>query len=139
MTLKQLEQYISICNEIKIWRKALDKKWDKAGGVVKDTVLGSSTEYPYTAHPVTITGTPAPKNKLRREEERYQKRVERCEAMKQEIEDFVNGLDDSQLRQIIHCRYIEGCSWVKTARMIGGGNSADAVKKRIYRHFKLTA
>lgn len=137
MTLDKLEQYISICNEVKLWRNALDSKWRKAGGVVRDTVRGSSAEYPYTSHPIAVTGVPANIRKLDAEEERYRRRVERCEALKQEIEDYIDSLEDSQLRQIMHCRFICGHSWVKTAQMIGGNNSVSSVRMRVSRHLQI--
>lgn len=128
MTMDKLEQYRSLCRELRLWRGALDRRW---GNVVTDTVRGSSPHFPYTAHSITITG-----NKLDREEARYRRRLERCEKLKQEIEDYIDGIGDSQLRQIIHCRYIEGYSWAKTAYVIGGGNTSDGVRMRVKRHLK---
>ena len=52
---------------------------------------------------------------------------------KEEIEEFIDGLQDSQLRQIIHYHYIKGYSWVKTAGLVN--NKESAVKMRVKRYF----
>lgn len=140
MTLKQLEQYEAMMKEKKLWEAELNALYKKYGGPVKDTVRGSSAEYPYTEHPVTITGVQTRPNKriLQKEARLKRRRAEVSEQLEQ-IEDFIDGLEDSQLRQIIHYHYIKGYSWVKTAHYIGGKNSADAIKKRVYRFFAKSA
>ncbi|MCL2509431.1 MAG: hypothetical protein FWF05_09670 [Oscillospiraceae bacterium] len=45
---------------------------------------------------------------------------------------YINGIDDSQIRQILSLRYINGLSWQQVAFTIGG-NTADSVKKAAYR------
>ena len=140
MTLKQLEQYEAMMKEKKLWEAELNALYKKYGGSVKDTVRGSFAEYPYTEHPVTITGVQTKPNKriLQKEARLKRRRAEVSEQLEQK-EDFIDGLEDSQLRQIIHYHYIKGYSWVKTAHYIGGKNSADAIKKRVYRFFAKSA
>ena len=41
---------------------------------------------------------------------------------------YINGIEDSQIRQILSLRYINGISWVRIAFTIGG-NTADSVRK----------
>ena len=140
MTLKQLEQYEAMMKEKKLWEAELNALYKKYGGSGKDTGRGSFAEYPYTEHPVTITGVQTRPNKriLQKEARLKRRRAEVSEQLEQ-IEDFIDGLEDSQLRQIIHYHYIKGYSWVKTAHYIGGKNSADAIKKRVYRFFAKSA
>jgi len=45
---------------------------------------------------------------------------------------YINGIEDSQIRQILSLRYINGLSWQKIAFTIGG-NTADSVKMTAYR------
>ena len=102
---------------------------------MKDTVRGSFAEYPYTEHPVTITGVQTRPNKriLQKEARLKRRRAEVSEQLEQ-IEDFIDGLEDSQLRQIIHYDYIKGYSWVKTAGMVN--NKESAVRMKVKRFFE---
>ena len=134
MTLKQLEQYEAMMKEKKLWEAELNALYKKYGGSVKDTVRGSVAEYPYTEHPVTRTGGQTRPNKriLQKEARLKRRRAEVSEQLEQ-IEDFIDGLEDSQLRQIIHYHYIKGYSWVKTAYLMGTKESS--VRSKVTRYF----
>jgi len=41
---------------------------------------------------------------------------------------YINSVEDSQIRQILSLRYINGLSWVQIAFALGGGNTADGVR-----------
>ena len=136
MTLGQLEQYRDMRQEAKLWEKELADLRRKCGGVVKDTVSGSSAEYPYTAHPVTIAGVQTkPSQRITRREKRLQDRKEKLETMLDEIDAAIDQLPDSQLRQIIQYHYIKGYGWEKTAQLVGGKNTGDSVRMRVKRAF----
>ena len=49
---------------------------------------------------------------------------------------YIEDIDDSLIRQILTCRYVDGKTWVKVAREIGGGNTEDSVKKAAYRYLQ---
>ena len=49
---------------------------------------------------------------------------------------YINSLADPLLRQILTYRYIKLMSWVEVAEEVGGGNTADSVKKIEQRFFK---
>lgn len=49
---------------------------------------------------------------------------------------FIKDIDDSMMRQIISLRYLDGCNWTQVAMRIGGGNTAESVKKACYRYIK---
>lgn len=42
---------------------------------------------------------------------------------------YIAGIDDSLIRQILTLRYINGFNWVQVSIHIGGGNTADGVRK----------
>lgn len=46
---------------------------------------------------------------------------------------YIASVGDSLTRQILALRYIDGLSWLQVANRIGGGNTADSVKKQCYR------
>lgn len=43
--------------------------------------------------------------------------------------DYINGIDDSRIRQILSLRFINGMSWRQISFSVGGGNTADSVRK----------
>lgn len=120
MTKELLEQYPDICKEIDDLERA-------AGTPVSDVVSGSSDEYPYTQHPVTIRGFPP---------EQHRERIEELKRQKTEIEQFVFMLPNSKLRRIATLRAIQGLSWKSVAAKMGHKYSEDTVRKKYSEIFK---
>ena len=54
----------------------------------------------------------------------------------EELTDYIENVDDPIVRLILTYRYINNCSWQKTAFKIGGGNTAQGLRMRLYRYFK---
>ena len=52
------------------------------------------------------------------------------------LNDYISNIDDSFVRQIMSYRFVNGLSWQQVADCIGGGNTADSVKKVCYRHLE---
>ena len=50
--------------------------------------------------------------------------------------EYINGIDDSLIRQIIALRFVNGLKWRQVAEHIGGNNTEDSVKKACYRYIK---
>ena len=46
---------------------------------------------------------------------------------------YIETIDDSLVRQIMTYRYIDLMTWNDVADTIGGGNTEDSVKKKVYR------
>ena len=51
-----------------------------------------------------------------------------------EITCFIDALPDIQTRTVFRLRFLEGFTWSWIAFCLGGGNTANAVKKRCYRY-----
>lgn len=49
---------------------------------------------------------------------------------------YIAKIDDALTRRIFELRYIDGCSCVQVARRIGGGNTAESVRKRHNRYIR---
>lgn len=60
----------------------------------------------------------------------------RCLAEQRRLEQYIAGIPDSQTRQVFTLRFVEGYSWQQVAAHLGGGNTAEGVKKRAYRHLR---
>lgn len=52
----------------------------------------------------------------------------------QRLERYIQAVDDTTVRQIMHLRFIELKSWQEIA--VGTNYSVDAVKKRLYRYLE---
>ena len=52
------------------------------------------------------------------------------------LQKYIDGISDSQIRQIFTYRFVNGLAWEQVAACMGGGNSADTVKKTCYRYLK---
>lgn len=49
---------------------------------------------------------------------------------------YIEAIDDSLIRQILMCRYVDGMAWVRVAMNLGGNNTEESVKKAAYRYLK---
>lgn len=103
---------------------------------VSDTVRGSEQDYPYIERVFTITGLDQAGHnaKLKRLKRRLERRKEDLQDKRLEIDEFIGEIDDSLTRQIITLRYVNGLTWGQVAAHIGGGNTADGVRKQCHRY-----
>lgn len=51
--------------------------------------------------------------------------------------DYINGIDDSCIRQILSLRFINGLSWRQISFSVGDGNTADSVRKACERFLEI--
>lgn len=59
-----------------------------------------------------------------------------CLSERNKLERYIADIPDSLLRQIFTLRFINGLPWLQVAFYIGGGNTADSVKKQCYRYLE---
>ncbi|MBE7031985.1 MAG: hypothetical protein E7401_03375 [Ruminococcaceae bacterium] len=69
-------------------------------------------------------------------EARLVEKVRRCKRLRDEINEFIDGIEDSFTRQIIYYRYAKCMSWRKVAYMTGGGNTENGVRMAAARFLK---
>lgn len=97
MTIRELRQYRSI--RIELERLEREKKSRE----LSDTVIGSDKEFPYTQHKMSVSGLDSDGDNMRLLE-----RIRNLRQQKKEIEDFIFGIEDSLMRQILEWRHIKG-------------------------------
>lgn len=124
MTKEQLEQYRCLCLEIKELENRLDNLKRQE---VTDKVLSSASDFPYNQYELKIKGYEDDKyiEKIRT---RLIRRIRRCKKLRLEIEDFIEGIEDSRIRLIFELRYIHGKSWVYISNKLGSSNESYARK-----------
>lgn len=93
------------------------ENYNKGKMNVHDTVKGSSPMFPYTSHPVSISGVPAAKEGLSNELK------DQCTEVKR----FISSLPNSYYRMLVKYRIEEGMEWKDIGTLLN--KSENAVKK----------
>lgn len=122
MTKKDLAQYRSLCDEILELETSIKKNTEHS------TVRGSDAEFPYLSHPMQVSGLQTTKDN-----ENTLIRVRKLKLKKQEIESFIDNIEDSLTRRIFRLHFKEGKNWVQVAMQLGGNNTPDGVRMTVKR------
>lgn len=123
MTRKELSQIYYINREIEMWERELESvtglQSPKLDGLPRGSETGDSTA-----------------NKAQRAAEIREiinGLLAKLQMKRKEIYDYIATIDDSLMRQIIMYRCLSLCTWEEVAIYVGGGNSADSVRKLFVR------
>lgn len=133
MDRKTLEQYPYILAEI----EKIDKQIAALSNqpISTDTVMGSSDDYPYVLHPVSIAGLPNTEKICLL----HQKRSDYM-AQARQIEDFVSHLPNLRIRNIVEMKAFKKMRWEDIAsevtRITGKDTTSNSVKSYYKRLFK---
>lgn len=65
-----------------------------------------------------------------------QNRLHRREQERDRLWRYIDGAEDARMRMILDLRFAKRLSWVKVAERIGGGNTADGVRKACFRYLR---
>ena len=124
MTKEQLGQYKCLCLEIKELENRLNNLKRQE---VSDKVIASDSDFPYNQYQLKIQGYEDDKytEKIRA---RLIRRIRKCKKLRLEIEEFIEGIEDSRIRLIFELRYIQGKSWVYISNKLGSSNESYARK-----------
>ncbi len=115
------------------------KRWSETekGYKEKDSVSGGNGGIQH----FSIEGFPYPryhreKSRLILRKKRWSETEEKLDEQISEIEEYLNSIDDSQMRRMIKYKYIEELSWQQVAKCMGGGNTADGCRMAVDRYLK---
>jgi hypothetical protein len=135
MTRQKLKQVRYLTREIGLLQNQIASL---EATVVTDCVKGSDPRHPYTERAFFITGFDRAEHarKMDRLKRKMQRRVDDLLDLRAEIIEWVEGIEDSLLRQIIVLRHVNGLSWRQVAREIGGRNTAESIRKLHDRYFE---
>ena len=128
MTIEELEQYRGIVADINALEQEINALYDVRRSPTSDGMGHGSTP-----------GDPTGRAAMRIIELREQLRAEqdRWSDAAMAIEQWLRGVEDSEIRSIIRWRYALGCSWKETAKHVYGAKGyADACRMRIKRFFR---
>lgn len=120
MTKRELERYFWLQHEIKQqWRRLarLKKKREKSGELVGDSVKDyrSGKGLPLKIQGIAQEDFTTP-IKIKILEEAIEKNIKESETVIIEIENYIQGLDDPRIRELLRSRYIDCLSWEKVGK-----------------------
>lgn len=140
---RALEQYNSLKQEKADNERIINNiekriaELEEKGYKEKDSVSGGNGGIQH----FSIEGFPYPryhreKSRLILRKKRWSEIEEKLDKQISEIEEYLNSIDDSQMRRMIKYKYIEELSWQQVAERMGGGNTADGCRKALDRYLK---
>lgn len=131
MTKEFLDSIENISNELDSLEKRLKRIENKEHTVTRDSVQGSSRNYPYTKHSMQIEGIEVPKN--RHLKYKYRKMIKskkyKLEKLKVQLEYELNYVEDSTIRDIIRYKYNDGMTWLQVMFKMGYNSESKAKMK----------
>lgn len=117
-----MRQYRPLLKEIELLSKKLDKLQERAYNVpeVLGKVTGSSKDFPYIEEHITVQmDEPKESDEISRLMRINEKRLDKAEADRLEIEQFIAAIPDSTDRQIFELSFLEGKKQREVADAVG--------------------
>lgn len=138
-----LAQYTSIKKEITDLEKRNEEsrkeieKLEKQ--IVRDTVTGSRKDL--TIGTITVEGVAVQYidtkyEQIRRRERKREIFKHKLEKVKTEVEEYVEGIEDSEIRRLVRFRYLDDLNWRKVAISMGAGYEEDSCRIKVERYLK---
>lgn len=128
-----LQQEISELQE----RKAKLEKQFKSfmdGSTVTDMVTGGAGGIQhFKIEGFPIVAYERARNALQKNIQTIERRYAELLELQNEVEEYIESIEDSRMRRIIEMRFIDKMTWNQVANNIGGRNTDDSVKKAFYR------
>lgn len=120
MMREMFDQYRAAVKELEVLRHRL-------AGMrrLTDTVRGSSAEYPYTEHTITVEGRNAAEETALREE------IRELEDKLRRVDEAIRRAPNSTIRMALRLRYQEGYRWRDVAAYMGRDVGEDAWRKMV--------
>ena len=103
MTKKDVEEYIKRKRAL-VWYQ---NELDHGDFDTLDTVTESLHEFPYTEHQVTIQGRDV------KHERWLRNMIASLDAGCVRVEEFINRVEDDEMRAMLRMHYLQGISWPK--------------------------
>lgn len=122
ITKQLLHDYDKIKREILLLRAEINEMQHSDSG------LGSSTIIDYHK------GFPRPQAVVGFDQERYERRVKRLREKERQVaavEEWIENIEDDQVRIVFKMFYMQGYSWKKIAKTIGYYGNPDSVRIRV--------
>jgi DNA-binding transcriptional MerR regulator len=141
MDKKQLSQLRFLNKEIELLQKEIDEtKCAIDTYTATDVVKGSDSEWPYIRRTFRIEGISIPEyeKRLKHLYNKLEHRLKDLMKKREEIEEYIATVPDSEMRVILTLRYIEGLSWQQIATRMGVVGDGSTERKKHDRFLKFS-
>lgn len=109
MDKQSLMGYLKLKREQELLLRRIGALQKKEVPVVTGKVKASSRDFPYLEHRISVQmDEPVESDRIKRMFRIYRERQEKIGQQMLQIEEFINGIDDPEIRQIFEMRFIEG-------------------------------
>lgn len=130
MTKEELSQLSWLQNEIILWQQKLERMENQSlakGQQITGTPTGGSR-----------AASKIEERLIRIEEakERIRMLQDRAEQEQVRLLNYIEGIEDGFVRQIMEYRFMEDFTWKEVARKMGEGITADAVRMAVDRYLR---
>ena len=132
MTIREkLEQYRALVVEVRnLEQRISDMQTQEVSSC--DIVKMSSPEFPFTEHSSKVIGHAIDKTTLQKVVGIYKDRIEKAMAMLLEVETFISSVEDSEMRELLRLRYVEGLPWWKIPMRLGMAGDGSWQRRLVY-------
>ena len=127
MTKRDLQQIYYLNREVEMWQDELDRM--RCRSIVRSPQI---TGMPHGGGPGDPVADAAAA--VADVEAIIRGRLAEIQVRRKEIMDFIDGIDDSLMRQIVYLRCVCCMQWSAVADEIGGGNTAEGVRQAYRRY-----
>ena len=139
MNKKDFREMEYLRKELKYLNEKQENLSKKPLKVVQDSILTSSSEFPYTRHTTVIEGIENPKN-IRKYRKMIRETQLKLENKIKELEYFLKNIDDAEMRLLLRYKYQDGLNYIQIAMKMNNEKNKEyteeAVKKKLEKFFK---
>lgn len=132
MTKKELSQYIDLSRECDDLRNRIAELESENECSI---VQSSMPEFPYTRTRVMVYGkSEKSRKRIANMRNMLCKRLDDAEAAMEKVMEYIETVQDSQMRQILRHKYLDGWTWERIGETMGYDHSS--VLKRVNRYLR---
>lgn len=137
MEKAELEQYVKLKREARSLLERVDRLRSREVPIVSGKVQASAKDFPWTQVRTSVQMyDPRINDEINKAIDLLRKRIERCDTEMVRVERFIDGMQDSELRQIFQMRYIDGMKLQEIAEEMDMERSG--IGKKINAYLKLS-
>lgn len=120
MSKEELSKYVTYKKRIEKLQSDIMDLEERDIDVVSGKVKGSMKDFPYTERRFSVQmELPAEVEKVHKQIVKKRREADELEARMLEIEDFIDSIEDVQVKSIFEYRYLEGMSQAVVGKKMG--------------------
>ena len=136
ITKKKLENYRHDKKELQELKKKIENVSNIEDDFVFDTVISSRHQIPYNQTTINICGYTDRTERIDNLNALYSRRINKLEQDLLLIEEFIEEIEDSEIKLMIRYRFLNGDSWNKTARKVYGYPCGNTSRMKLERYLE---